>query len=145
MLRWDGYTQYIEHRYADGLGEIKYYYNCWDPQVPAEALRMLTYYKKGDEEWGDYQIVTIPESLQKENSISAYPNPCKDVITFDFGNQYKDCYELKLFTIQGIQLKSFLINSGKTTINISHLSSGVYFYNIIDENGHRLFTAGSQL
>jgi len=130
--------QYIETRYADGLGKVKYYYNCWEPENTAEALRRLTYYKKGEEEWGNYHLVSSPESLQHKASLRVYPNPSSDMITFDFGNQFEKYSELKLFTVQGVFIKSYLIKNERVTFNNNSLKPSIYFYSILDSYGNTL-------
>lgn len=133
---WPWSQTYTETRYAEGLGEVKDYYNCWDSEEPAEALRQLTYYKKGEEEWGNHQIVSTQQPLQHDDFISVYPNPSSDKITFDFGNHSNKYSELKLFTIQGVFINSYQIIEEKNIINTNSFTPGLYFYSIFNSNGN---------
>ncbi|OYT17714.1 MAG: hypothetical protein B7C24_01125 [Bacteroidetes bacterium 4572_77] len=123
----------IENRFADGLGEVKYHYDFWHPEEWGESLRKLTYYKKGEEEWGNHQIVAVDNNPQNDLQIKVYPNPASEIINFDFGDKYTNYYQLQIFSPLGSLIKSILINNNTICLNISHLNSGVYFYRIVDQ------------
>jgi len=71
------------------------------------------------------------------NSIIVYPNPAKDLITVALKDFQTDVI-IKIYTIQGQEVNKELGVNGTTDIDISNLSSGVYFINIIDNK--KIFT-----
>lgn len=67
--------------------------------------------------------------LKEEESfqVQIYPNPTKDVVNFEFNKPGK--YDLELFSSinQRILKDTFHNDLGKYELNVSHLSSGVYY------------------
>lgn len=85
----------------------------------------------------------LPEVGIKEELIngmfSIYPNPVGDELTIELLNPQNKSCKAALFNLNGMQLRTFQINSGKNTIQVStkELNPGMYFIRIIDsENGN---------
>ena len=70
-------------------------------------------------------------NLSTNESVVLYPNPAKDVITFEGKNLAGTI--LKLTTISGQVVLTKKLTSTKETLTISSLSSGVYFYELNNE------------
>jgi hypothetical protein len=74
-------------------------------------------------------------NIQNEGSITIYPNPAKDNIEIklsdDVGLNSK--LHLNVLNALGQIVKEVAINSKLTNINISNLSSGLYFYQLQDD------------
>jgi len=65
------------------------------------------------------------------SGIKIYPNPASNQITIESKQMNLD---FKLFSLFGETLRSTSIRAEKQTMDLSWLSNGVYFYQIIDEN-----------
>ncbi|MGC6431748.1 MAG: DUF1501 domain-containing protein [Jejuia sp.] len=75
-----------------------------------------------------YQTLSTEEQLKAEREWLVYPNPFKDTIYFASVNSYTKV-SYKLFNAAGreiLQSTEDMIN-GELGLNLSHLSSGVYF------------------
>jgi hypothetical protein len=77
--------------------------------------------------------INIPTPLN--NFVNFYPNPMGDAGTFTF--KINTVKEIKLFNILGEQLRDYTGINGSTTLQLprSNLSSGIYFYSAIMNNG----------
>jgi hypothetical protein len=66
---------------------------------------------------------SIAESQLENSTIKVYPNPVSDFLNIESiaGQQ------MELYTLQGNLMQSFTIGSGLTKIDLSNLSSGVYY------------------
>ena len=70
------------------------------------------------------------KELNNENEISVYPNPAKDVLNIDFGDA-NEKRRIEIYDAVGeLVLRESLITQ-KSSLNIHHLSSGIYFYCIL--------------
>ncbi len=70
------------------------------------------------------------------NIISVYPNPAKNVIIVSIPIVSKES-TLIIYNIVGKELLKQQIKDYKTQIDISNLTSGIYFVRVITENGMR--------
>lgn len=91
----------------------------------------------------NWQWVLNPVSNGKENryenktSISLYPNPAKDVISFQLPHSFRENIELKIYNLKGKPIKKndlIISKSNELSLNISGLSHGSYIL-IIKQNG----------
>lgn len=77
------------------------------------------------------QVLNIPHPKQEKFII--YPNPAKD--KFIVKNNHNDnSLNLKIFDTKG----QFVLSSSNTSIDVSELSEGVYFVEIISEKGKQV-------
>lgn len=65
--------------------------------------------------------------LNSENldQVEMYPNPAIEKVVFSNGSNKQLAYEL--ITVSGIVIQSGMIGVGKTSLDIQHLSEGIYF------------------
>lgn len=71
------------------------------------------------------------ESLN--NSVSIYPNPASDFVTFDLNNLKNVAQTLTIHTQNGVLVETRKFSSNSSiTIPTSHYTSGIYYYNIIN-------------
>lgn len=68
-------------------------------------------------------IVLEVDELKKDHSISIYPNPTSDFITFNFDQTGE--VNLRIMNIDGKMVKSQTVNSN-TKVNVSNLTPGFY-------------------
>ena len=87
--------------------------------------------------WGSPFTGTNDISLKTE-SVSVYPNPAKNSVTFSFaGNQAK---MLNIFDVTGKKVKSMELTNSITPVNIENLPEGFYIYRVLDNSGNILQT-----
>jgi len=117
-----------------GIGESNSIYNNCDgaPTYYCDNIeKNIVYYKKGDEEWGVPQIIVGMDELSDKNKFSIFPNPASDFININT----KEKSEIQIFNSTGQLILSQNANSINTRLDISDFSTGVYFLNIMDEDG----------
>jgi hypothetical protein len=78
---------------------------------------------------GSVDLKDINESLQ----LQVFPNPCKNKIVIALSFPFKKCL-FTLFDINGQILLTKPILDNEVQIDISSLSSGVYFIKLVTEN-----------
>jgi hypothetical protein len=83
----------------------------------------------GGDPWG----VSVDE-YQMERSVLIYPNPFQDAITVNVENSKNENYVLTVFNSLGVQLINSTLTNGVNKIDMSKLSSGVYFYKVISHD-----------
>jgi hypothetical protein len=83
----------------------------------------------GGDPWG----VSVDE-YQMERSVLIYPNPFQDAITVNVENIQNENYVLTVFNSLGVQLINSTLANGVNKIDMSKLSSGVYFYKVISHD-----------
>jgi len=105
----------------------------------------LTYYRLKQTDFdGQFeysQIIATKTTLDKINIGNLYPNPASDVFSFNHHQQEGNLH-LKIYSTQGdlVQrhLYTILASSGKITVPISDLASGLYFVHFIGESYHEI-------
>lgn len=114
-------------KYVNGCGVASVYFYSWESQ--SEHSDELVYFKKGEEEWGTQMIIVSVENLELIDRISMFPNPAKT--TLKIVTDLDDIEEGAVFSLNGIKMKSFKLNSKQTTLNISDLKPGLYLVQFI--------------
>ena len=74
----------------------------------------------------------LTEPLLSAVKATVYPNPSTDFVTFDFNREVKG--QLVIYNLSGAQVGSMNVNQSKVEYRNSDLSSGTYFYRLIDSN-----------
>lgn len=79
--------------------------------------------------------VTISTSIEniKENPISIYPNPATDIVKIKTNNNST----INIINVVGKTIYNSNVPQNETTIDVSTWSQGIYFVNIINENGKK--------
>ena len=89
----------------------------------------------------DCDIIEIPDSLttgikafNKKEGLTLYPNPTSGIFTLSYNSQLSiHNSQLKIYDVLGQEVYTQAItNPNQTTIIISQLSNGVYFYQVIN-------------
>lgn len=80
-----------------------------------------------------FPVINFTASLN-ENTISAtvYPNPASDVLNIKLTESVTS---VSILGMDGKVLSSESVNSNLVAVNVSNLVSGVYFYEVVAENG----------
>jgi hypothetical protein len=68
-------------------------------------------------------------------TIKVYPNPATEVLNISLNNVDIKNSKVKIYNVSGIEVLENEMTNNKTQINIEHLSSGLYFVRVINENG----------
>jgi len=78
--------------------------------------------------------VGMQEASQDMDAVRAYPNPASSMITFQFPSSQN--VSIKVFDLSGKQLVNEMIDgsAGSYNMNLSELSSGIYFYQVTVNN-----------
>ncbi|MBN8692144.1 MAG: T9SS type A sorting domain-containing protein [Bacteroidetes bacterium] len=77
--------------------------------------------------------VGISESEKLNSSISVYPNPAASKLFVEMKNELSSEIELNLRNIDGRKIKSLRLTNKKQEIDLSEISSGIYFVEIGSE------------
>ncbi len=70
--------------------------------------------------------------LQK-NSLKVFPNPTSDFINVEFSN-FANEVKYRLTDVSGSEVLNGVLDNTKTTIDISNLNSGMYFFTLYDKS-----------
>lgn len=65
-----------------------------------------------------------------EKNLTVYPNPANDNILLNFNSVLNQNISIKIFNIYGQMLDSMVLNSTAEPIDVTNLSTGIYFINI---------------
>jgi hypothetical protein len=75
-------------------------------------------------------------TITNNTSINVYPNPANDVVIINFkGYTGRKKTIVELYNITGGLIKTQLIQSALTEVNISDLAEGVYIVKVTNDNG----------
>lgn len=80
--------------------------------------------------------VTAVNEVSANKTISFYPNPVKDQLTFKF--PVKEGISVEIYNVLGMRVKTFNHSNATTSVNIGDLQNGIYFLRFTD-NG-KLYT-----
>lgn len=133
LCEFEGSTVFEE--FCKGIGRT--HYRILDPRGPYQFEEEMKFYRKGSNSKGKYDDayqLGINEPVLNASQIGIYPNPGKSVISFTrsfkFGSPYTITDAVGKIIAYG--------NLTSETIDISALTSGLYFFNI-NENDHLFF------
>ena len=99
--------------------------------------------------WGDCIVVDICEevtvdetiaqvaSLSKSDIFKMFPNPTREQFTLQVNSS--EILEVELIDLSGKTLEKQAVSKGDNTINVNHLSPGVYMVKVSDSNHHLKF------
>ena len=86
-------------------------------------------------------IVSVPNIVKLENSISVYPNPSSGNYKFQITNYAMQKVNIEVFNVLGEKVYSqFTTQSSPLTIDLSSNPNGIYLYRITDANSNLIGT-----
>ncbi len=97
-----------------------------------------------ENQWGKTRFELILKGKASSNiienaavftSFSVYPNPATNILNISINNASINNAKVSIYTISGQQIMNSNMSSNNIQLNIESLSKGVYFVNIINENG----------
>ena len=76
------------------------------------------------------QSLSVEDIATPQRQIIVYPNPTKGIVTIEYDFSNTDALEFSIYNSMGQSVGNFLVHSSNLEINLSHLPSGFYYYNI---------------
>ena len=117
---------YMADDYTTVLGqEQSVTFELWNAANPDEKFVINVIFK--------YSLTGVAE-VTAQNVISAYPTPATDVVNFDYDlSGSVNSAAVVVYNMAGQEVMRNDLNgmSGKLSMNVSDLSSGVYFYSLV--------------
>jgi hypothetical protein len=116
-------------QYIEGLGGG--YYDCFG--ITSREYRGLRYYKKSNEEWGTpFDFTVSTKEVSTEFGFKYYPNPADKTVLIQAPQSGR--YDIVILNIQGQMLLRETQGQTTSEIDVSKLSPGMYFIQIICES-----------
>ncbi|GAA4115218.1 hypothetical protein GCM10022393_15290 [Aquimarina addita] len=83
--------------------------------------------------------LNIQDIIEEESlTVEVYPNPAKRVLHID--NLQSIAYHIRIFDMTGALRLNTKFNNQNLTLNIEHLTPGMYFVNITDESQSKVYS-----
>jgi len=80
-----------------------------------------------------FPVVNMVAGIEEnEISVSVYPNPASDVLNIKLN---ENASSVSILGMDGKVISTETVNSNTVSVNVSNLVSGVYFYQVVTENG----------
>ena len=97
-------------------------YEIWDAANPDAKFVINIIFK--------YSLYGV-EEVSAQNVISAYPTPATDIINFDYNVNGRAMVMIYNMMGQEVMRNEIAGQNGTLSMNVSDLSGGVYFYNLV--------------
>jgi hypothetical protein len=118
-----------EYKIHIGLTDT-YFVNGYNGNGSSSTSKSLSYIKKGNQTWGTPLNLTVGmEEVNQKGAIKLYPNPASNQI--QLGTEER----LKSVLVSDVNGKPVEVNRVNNLIDVSNLSSGLYFIQVETENG----------
>ena len=76
------------------------------------------------------ETLSIENILNELQQLFVYPNPIKDLITIKLNSLKNESLKFRIYNLLGQSVGDFELTSNNLQLDLSHLSNGVYYYNI---------------
>lgn len=121
-------------------GQVFYGTNGWEYQPNLDFIGLDTAYYEVNDNLGltDQDMVVFHVTLEagveelRENTMSLYPNPTSSQLHVTLKESVKGLVSVK--TIQGQEVIQQTINGDNLSLDVSHLSQGMYFMEIVGDD-----------
>jgi hypothetical protein len=80
----------------------------------------------------DVKITNVAGIEENSMEVSVYPNPATDVLNIQLT---ENASSVSILGMDGKVISTQVVNANTATVNVSNLVSGVYFYEVVAENG----------
>jgi len=80
----------------------------------------------------DVKITNVAGIEENSMEVSVYPNPATDVLNIQLT---ENASSVSILGMDGKVVSTQVVNANTATVNVSNLVSGVYFYEVVAENG----------
>ena len=124
-----GYAKGSGGNMAYSIGQVVYTTNGSNSGTKSQGVQQA------------YEILTLnTKEMTSDISLLVYPNPTTNHLTLQLGSEITEDLSYQLFDLQGRLLQKGEVNTRKTQIYTSGLSSGVYLINVINQNSKNIQT-----
>lgn len=86
----------------------------------------------------NYNVVSVPEKNQEQIKLSVFPNPASSVINLSTDSPLATT--VKVLDVTGKIIATEKMEMGKSQLNLQNIASGIYIYNVTDQNNRVLKT-----
>lgn len=110
------------------------------PSSPGTYSYVVTQNICGNIKTDTVNVVVSPNGINENvlfaNSIGIYPQPAKDLVHISLSYFYEPTIEIKITDVTGkvVRNENLTVRSGKTQVETSELSNGVYILQLISKN-----------
>jgi hypothetical protein len=106
-------------------------YSIWDSSIvcgfPSEPIYADSIFMTYSELLASTSVSSLSQDFGE-----VYPNPSKEIVSFNFEVDYVSIYDINYSLIDNIELKS-------KSLDISHFQSGIYYLEFIQNNKKRVY------
>ncbi len=129
------------YQWVVGCGRAFYYSSnwCWATYMVNRITDELVYFHKGEEEWGEEQIILGIAEKEFNTKINIYPNPIRHYLNISFDDGFNSGRFIKIYNSAGQLVKFISLSLYENRIDVSYLPDGLYFITFIDEKEQILF------
>lgn len=132
LIRYNDTTYSVFRQFSSGLPSNRVYETAVDD---SSNLWIATF--KGLAAYNEQNAYLSTESADSPNWITAWPNPTMDILNFELPEEGEFAY--RVFNAVGIEVVAKQQSyTNKASVDVSHLSQGVYFVSISHENSSYL-------
>lgn len=88
--------------------------------------------------FSDTTSVAVEKEIITDNGLIVYPNPVKDILYIDFSGTVRMSGTISILSLEGKVLTTQIIEGdGVISVDISHLTHGVYFCHFLGSEVHK--------
>jgi hypothetical protein len=133
------YTIILSDAFGNTIDEVRYYdSDPWpesaDGTGPYLQLVDLNSDNSLVSNWvASNELLSAEDITITNQQIAMYPNPTVGLVNFKLKNLKTEFLEFTIYNPLGQSVGSFQLNSNNLQINLSYLSSGLYYYTIKDK------------
>jgi len=81
-----------------------------------------------------YNPSTTGLDVYNNDAVSLYPNPAQDFVSIRFNSELEN-YVLTVSDITGKTVKSVVLTTAQAQLNVTDLTAGIYFYQVVSADG----------
>ena len=85
--------------------------------------------------FNEWLLTGKEETVLETSGLSVYPNPTSDQVVFEFADRQATSFTIILIDETGKRILVDTVKDGRHEVDVSHLASGLYFYQVFDANG----------
>ena len=118
---------------------LSYFFTDENPDQNCNYYRLNQFDFNGIHEYSPVKSVCFSKTIL---TVNIFPNPFTTSINIFSNNEFQNNnYELRIYNFSGKDVINITITKQLTTLETSHLPSGMYFYKVIDND--KIIQSGS--
>ena len=125
------YSSFYASIYRNYIGLTdEYYRNGYGGNGSSSTSKSLAYFKKGNQTWGTPLNLAVGlEEANQNGTLRLYPNPASNQLRIETEER------LRSILVSDINGKAIEVNINNNLVDVSNLSSGLYFIQVQTEKG----------